>query len=345
MRARTSSEPIAEIRAGTMRRRGPGARLAVLYLAAILLVAAFLVFEDRPRHHELMGALYDLRHVLLLGFGGLLFLELTPLIGRRWIRKRSLYYAVATLIVILAAIRIELSHLPWETIRLFRNAVGGTGFLLLSAAFDRPLRREHAWLRGRPRQIIGALAILILVVVLRSLVPVTLDYAARSGEFPVVVDLKENWQERFVQLNDAMLFTGDPPPGWVERGNRKTTMISFGPVPEAGLTIAETYNDWRSFNTLRFQVYSEMDESIEIILRIDDQRGPATRDERFERSLTVAPGLNDFEIPFQDIRGGAEGRDIRMSRIRHIGIFSVGHAERFRLFLSSMRLVDRPGAP
>ena len=114
MKPRKIVEEMAVLKAGTMRRRGPGARLAVLYLAAILLTTAFIVFNKTPRHHQLLTGLNDLRHVLLLGFGGLMFLELTALLGRRWIRKRSLYYAVATMIVMLAAVRIEFNYLPWE---------------------------------------------------------------------------------------------------------------------------------------------------------------------------------------------------------------------------------------
>jgi len=339
MRKKRSDEAVVVVKAGTMRRKGPGTRLAVLYLAAILLVAAFLLFADRPRNHQLMAAVFDLRHVLLLGFGGLFFLELTPLVGRRWIRKRSLYYAVAAAIVVLAAIRIEFSHLPWEWPRLLRNATGGIGFLLLSAAYDRPLRREHDRLRGAPRRAIGIVAIIAILVVLRPLIPVGLDYAARSGEFPVVVDLREAWQKRFINLSNAMLFVGKAPPGWVERGNRDTTMISFEPLAGAGFMVSEIYQDWRSFGGMRFQIFSDLEEPLELILHFDDQRGEASPTDRHTQNIMVRPGLNDYLIPISTLQG-EEGEALTRRKIRHVGVHSPGYAERFRLFFSSFRLVE-----
>jgi hypothetical protein len=339
MRKKSSDEAVVVIRAGTMRRKGPGTRLAVLYFAAILLVAAFLLFSDRPQNDQWMGAVYDLRHVLLLGFGGLFFLELTPLLGRRWIRKRSLYYAVAGAIIVLAAIRIEFSHLPWEWPRLIRNAVGGIGFVLLSAAFDRPLRREQDRLRGTPRRIIGIGAILIIVVVLRPLIPVGLDYAARSGEFPVVVDLREDWQQRFIELSDAMLFVGQAPPGWQERGNRNTTMISFEPAGGAGFMVSEIYQDWRGFAGIRFQIFSDLQTPLELVVHFDDQRGEALPQDRYVQQIAVRPGLNDYLIPVSALRGEG-GEALTRRKIRHVGVHSPGHSERFRLFFSSFRLVE-----
>lgn len=339
MRKKISDESVVVVRAGTMRRKGPGTRLAVLYLAAILLVAAFLLFSDRPQNHQLMGAVYDLRHVLLLGFGGLFFLELTPLLGRRWIRKRSLYYAVAGVIVVLAAIRIEFSHLPWDWPRLIRNAVGGIGFVLLSAAFDKPLRREHDRLRGTFRRLLGIGAILIIIVVLRPLIPVSLDYAARSGEFPVVVDLGEDWQQRFIELSDAMLFVGKAPPGWGERGSRDTTMISFEPAIGAGFMVSETYKDWRSFDGIRFQIFSDLKAPLELFLYFDDQRGEALPKDRHVQRIAVRPGLNDYLIPVSTLRG-EEGEALTRRKIRHVGVHSPGYSERFRLFFSSFRLVE-----
>ena len=343
MRKRISDETVVVVKAGTMRRKGPGTRLAVLYLAAILLVAAFLLFADRPRNDQWMAAVYDLRHVLLLGFGGLFFLELTPMLGRRWIRKRSLYYAVAGLIVVLAAIRIEFSHLPWDWLRLVRNTVGGTGFLLLSAAFDRPLRREHDRLRGAPRRMIGIVAILAIVFVLRPLIPVGLDYAGRSGEFPVVVDLRENWQQRFINLSDALLFVGRPPPGWSERRDRDRAMVSFEAASGAGFMVSEVYQDWRSFDELRFQIYSELDAPLELILHFDDQRGEAEPKDRYRQRITVSSGLNDYAIPLSALQG-EEGDPLTRRKIRHVGLHSPGHPVRFRLFFSSFRLVDKPAA-
>ncbi|MGD8977300.1 MAG: hypothetical protein PVG91_06815 [Gammaproteobacteria bacterium] len=338
-------EEIPVLKAGTMRRKGPSARLLVLYLAAILLLAAFVTFDSRPEHNQFLGELYEFRHVLLLGFGGLMFLELTALLGRRWIRKRSLYYAAAGAIVLLASIRIEFSHLPWETERLVRNFCGGVAFLLMSAAFDRPLRREHDRLRGRARKLLAGISALILLSILHPLAPVALAYAGRSGSFPVVVEFTENWQHTFATSRDAMLFTGPAPWEWESRRDKLTAMISFDPVAGAGVTASEVYPDWSGFNWIRFQVWSEDRQPRQLVLEIDDQKKSVEPDKRYRRMLQVRQGLNDFEIPLTEVRTGPEAGEMKMRKIRHIEISSPGATERFRLFFSDFRLVEQPVNP
>ena len=69
-----TGEPIAEIRAGTMRRKGPAARLVVLYAAAFVLISIVLIADDPPSSNLFLFELYRLRHVLFFGIGGLILL-------------------------------------------------------------------------------------------------------------------------------------------------------------------------------------------------------------------------------------------------------------------------------
>jgi hypothetical protein len=346
MKHEDSAGSISEIKAGTMRRRGPGARLVVLYLAAILLVLWAIAVDERPPYNQFFRELYELRYVVLLGFSGLLVLELTALVGRQWIRKRSLYYAVAGLFVVAMGFLID-NPLPAsggpqdDAGDALRNIIGGIAFLTLSGALDRPLRREHDWLCGRPRQILGWMSVLVLVVVLRSLIDVGLAYAGRNGRFPVLVDLTESWQQRFVLLDNALLFVGKPPPGWTSRSHRDTAMISFEGEQDASIIINEVYPNWDGFNTLRFLVYSDLRDPVILALHLDDKRSDPPPGDRYDTQLVVQPGLNEYEIPYRDIRAAPASRELRLNRMRRIGIVAPARPESFRLFFSDFRLVER----
>lgn len=346
MRQTNGAEPISEIKAGTMRRRGPGARLVVLYLASILLVFWAIAVDERPTYNQFFRTLYELRHVVLLGFSGLLVLELTALLGRQWIRKRSLYYAVAGVFVVVIGVLID-NPQPFATgdgsepSDAVRNIVGGIACLTLSGALDRPLRREHDWLRGRPRQLLGWMSVLVLIVVLRSLIDVGLAYAGRNGRFPVLIDLTETWQQRFVDLDNALLFVGQPPPGWTSRSDRETVMISFEGGQDASVTVNEVYPDWGGFNTLRFQIFSDLGDPVILAMHVDDKRSDPPPGDRFDTQLVVQPGLNDYEIPYRDIAAGPASRELRLNRMRRIGVMAPARPGTFRLFFSGVRLVER----
>lgn len=333
------------VRAGTMRRKGPAARLVVLYVAAFMLVSIVLIADAPPKTNRFLSDLYRLRHVLFFGIGGLIVLELTALLGRRWIRKRSLYYLVAGFAVVCAGLALEFLY-PladgFSTDRLLRNIFGGLAFLTLSAALDRPLRREHDWLRGRPRRLIGWTSVLVLVIVMQSLIPIAISYAGRSGAYPRVVDMTEAWQQRFIEPRDALLFVGMPPEGWESRNNRITAMILFDGSPGSGVMVHEPYTDWRGYNTLQVQIYSLLDEPTRVTLQVEDKRSEKPRGDRTDLPLQVRPGYNLYEIPMEQIRTGPRGRALRLHKIRRVGIFSPGADDAFMLFFSDFRLVNRP---
>ena len=138
-----------EARAGTMRRKGPAARLVVLYAAAFVLVSIVLIADAPPKTNHFLGELYQLRHVLFFGIAGLIVLELTALLGRRWIRKRSLYYLVAGFAVAGASLGLEILSPEagaFSVDRLLRNFCGGIAFLTLR----RRSRKMLAETYGRP---------------------------------------------------------------------------------------------------------------------------------------------------------------------------------------------------
>jgi hypothetical protein len=335
----------AEVRAGTMRRKGPAARLVVLYAAAFILASIVLIADAPPKTNQFLAELYRLRHVLFFGIGGLIVLELTALVGRRWIRKRSLYYLVAGLSVACASLGLEILYPPaagFSAERLVRNIFGGIAFLTLSAALDHPLRREHDWLRGRPRRLIGWTSAAVLTLVMQSLIPVAVSYAGRSGAYPRVVDMTEAWQQRFIEPRNALLFVGMPPESWESRNQRTTAMILFEATPDAGVMVQEPYSDWRGYNTLQLQIYSLLDAPKQVELRVEDKRTERSRGDRTDLILDVAPGYNLYEIPMGQIRSGPHGRDLRLNKIRRVGLFSPGSDAPFMLFLSDFRLVDRP---
>lgn len=344
-RSDQASRADVEVRAGTMRRKGPAARLVVLYAAAFVLTSIVLIADAPPKTNQFLAELYRLRHVLFFGIAGLIVLELTALVGRRWIRKRSLYYLVAGVAVACASLGLEIIYPQaggFSAERLLRNVCGGIAFLTLSAALDHPLRREHDWLRGRPRRLIGWISVIVLIIVMQSLIPVAVSYAGRSGAYPRVVDMTEAWQQRFIEPRNSLLFIGTPPKDWQSRNRRVTAMILFEPEAGAGVMIHEPYPDWRGYNTLQIQIFSLLDEPREVTLRIEDKRTEKPRGDRTDIPLEVAPGYNLYEIPMARIRTGPDGRRLRLHKIRRVGVFSNGADESFMLFFSDFRLVNRP---
>lgn len=321
-------------------RKGPGARLVVLYGAAVLfLLAVFGLARPRGLLEE---TLQELQEVFYFGFAGLVILELTALIGRRWIRKRSLYYAVALVAVLALVLGYELvvAADPEQPLRGARSFVGAFGFLALSAALDRGLKREHGWLRGWPRRSLGIGGALLVVGVLHSLFPVLASYAGRAGAFPVVVDLASHWQEPFIEVHDAELFVGNGPDEWSRRAGRRVAVLLFDGEAEAGVTVHEPFKDWTGFSVMLINVYSTAPRPVRVVLRVEDRTREQPPEERVDYALRVMPGANDFFVPLEALSVTPSGRAMNMSSIRRLGLFLGEPTEPMRLYFHRIRISE-----
>jgi hypothetical protein len=325
--------------AGT--RKGPGARLVVLYGAAVLFLLAAIGLEKPRGLLEL--TLRDLRDVFYLGFAALVILELTALVGRRWIRKRSLYYAVAVTAVCAMVFVYELAVGPEPELpeRWIRNLVGAFGFLALSAALDRGLKREHSWLRGWPRRSIGIVGALCVLAALHPLVPVSVSYAGRAGAFPVVVDLASLWQEPFIDVAGAELFVGKGPEEWSRRAGRRVALLLFDGTPGGGVTVREPFKDWSGMSVMLINMYSTAPRPVRVILRLEDSSRLLPAEERVDYVLRVVPGANDFFIPLEALSTAPSGRAIDLSRVRRIGLYLGEPADPLRIYFHRIRISEQ----
>ena len=318
-------------------RRGPGARRAVLYAATLLFFGALLGIESPSRLFE--KALWDVRYVLIFGFGALIVLELTALLGRRWIRKRSLYYAIA--LVMTSAVVLVLRAFDGGPELAARDIIGLTGLLLLSASLDKPLRREHYWLRGWPRRVTEVLGLLMVLGTLYPLLVAGTYYAGRAGAFPIVVDLASDWQEPFIEVERAELFRGKGPDLWPRRAGRTVAVLFFDGTPGGGVTVSEPYRDWRDFDELSMHFYSKAKVPVQMTLRLSDRTPVQPREERVDWPLTVMPGANDFRLDIEALSRTPSGREMRMSTLRRFGLYLEEPTAPFLLYLHYVRISEK----
>jgi hypothetical protein len=321
-------------------RKGPGARLAVLYGAMVLFLLA--VFGLAKPRGLLETTLHELREVFFFGFAALVILELTALVGRGWIRKRSLYYAVAFVATLALVSGYELlvesdPDLSWRGVR---SVVAAFGFLALSAGLDRGLKREHAWLRGWPRRLIGVSGAVMVLAVLHALIPVSVSYAGRAGAFPIVVDLASSWQEPFITVEGAELFVGKGPEDWSRRAGRRVALLLFDGTPGAGVTVHEPFKDWTGFSVVMVNVFSTAPRPVRVVLRLEDRTRPQPPEERVDYVLRVVPGANDFYIPFEELATTPSGRTLNKSSIRRLGLYLGEPADPLRIYVHRIRISE-----
>ena len=322
-------------------------RPALVRVAAVAVVIgalSFLEFAPPPGRGELLHVLYDAGHAMLFGLVALAALVALPgKPGDAPAKRRATYWTAFAIAAVLGAASEMVQFFGPRDADLFdlvRDVVGAAAFLLFAATFEDGV---VGW-SGRPHVPIAAVAriaaVFLLLLAFVPLAATATAYGFRNAAFPHLMDFESYWESRFLVTRHANITLAFLPEPWNEDTNRLVGMVTFLPGGFSSLTLREPVTDWSAYRTLRFEVFSTLDHEVDLTVRIDDEIATErqTHGERYQGELTIRPGLNEIEIPLEEIRGGPRERSLDLSRIQNVIVFDKFEGEPYTLYLDSFRL-------
>jgi hypothetical protein len=310
----------------------------VVWICTISGLLALLQYLEPPNRSLAWITVLDVGHAPLFGaiaLAVLQFLLATPLANR----SRLFLYGLALGFTILMGALSE-----WLQIGADRNsdprdfardALGACAFLLAAATWDRCALLNSRFSSGVRVSCRGvALGMLTLAFAPGALVAHA--YVERAAAFPALCDFAGAWETNFVTTSHARLeYTSLP---GASGGAISAWHITFEPARFSTFKLVEPYPDWTGYQHLRLIAQSELDRPIDLVLRIHDRRHDGRYSDRFNRSLTFLPGINEFVIPLAEIRSAPEGREMDLSAIQRLSLFAVAPEESFSLYLLELGL-------
>lgn len=316
-------------------------RVAPPVLGVVALMA-FLVVGRPPSDAYGWRTLFDIGHVALFGITGLLVLRIVRLL-RGAGRPTGAEFIIALLATAVLSLVSEAAQIaqPGRHANVgdaISNLTGAFCFIAIAAALQ-----PGVWQRlGRDGPVAARLVLLgaglVLGLAAWPLVGAAWSYGMRAAAFPLVADLTKSWQRPFLSISRAELAHVDVPDGWRGTTGDPIARLTFLDAPWPGFTLREPWPDWSGYHALRFQVWSELDGPVEIVLRIDDTHRRRQHSDRFNGSFIVTPGLNDFTVPLSTIAGGPRDRALDLGDISQLILFSRRPEEPFELHFSHLWL-------
>lgn len=315
-------------------------RRVVLGAIGIVLLLWALLAGRPPRSTLLWHEIYNLGHIPLFGMFALVVLEMSRAGLRRLPPDSWIHYGIALAATVIVSIATELAQLDMagrqaEVQDAFHNIIGGLCFLGLRASLDTRLWQPD---RSRLRRWVAVGAAMALLISFWPLMSLGWHYGMRAAAFPVLVDLDSRWQGPFLGSPRAHLDKVQAPAGWQQRKNQKVVAVRFYAAPWPGVSVHEPYPDWSAFSRLRLDVYSELAEPVELILRIDDARHNNQYRDRFNRTFTIEPGLNEIGVSLRDVADAPAGRPLDIRDIAQMILFTRRPEAPFTLYFSEIWL-------
>jgi hypothetical protein len=311
----------------------------ILWLCAVVCLIVVQIAVPVPRHSRFWSAVFDTGHVPLYGLVALAILRWRRSLCGRPGGPRLRFYLQALALTIAAGVAAELIQAPGpgdtSAGDVARDALGATAFLLVALAFD----REPIHGRTRvPRETALLLAVLLLALALVPLAATSIAYLGRNAAFPRICGFDAAWERKFVSAHEADLERTPAPEGWGRKPSDRVGRVVFRPGMYPGLRIGEPHPDWRGFERLVFDVYSELPEPVALDLRIDDHRHNEDYWDRFNRTLILQPGASCISIPLRNVQTAPRGREMDMSHVRGLALFANHPGEAFVIYFDEFRL-------
>jgi hypothetical protein len=308
----------------------------------ILGLMLFLTLARPPGDGYGWRMLFEIGHIPLFGVTGLLMLRIVSVwrAGTALNPADYLLALLATAVLSLAAEALQLLQ-PARHANIgdaLKNLTGAVCFIGIAAGLRRGLWRGLGPDGPVAARLVVAGAVLALGLAVLPLVGVAWSYAQRAAAFPVVADLTAGWQKPFLYVGRSELARVPAPRHWVEQAGSRVARLTFLDAPWPGFTVREPHPDWSGFTTLRFQVWSELEGPVEIVLRVDDTHRGRAHSDRYNGSFIVVPGLNDFSVPLATIARGPRERLLDLSDISQFILFSRRPEEPFELYFGPLWL-------
>jgi hypothetical protein len=155
---------------------------------------------------------------------------------------------------------------------------------------------------------------------------------------PALYRMDSQWDLMFAEANGAKLEIVPSPEGWSGMEGRQVGRITFGPYRFPGVIFKEPYPDWSSYRYLDLDLYSEHDQTIDLVLRIDDQHCNDFVEDRFNKRMKLPPGHHSLRIPLDEVRSAPRDREFDLTAIKAMILFAVRPEKGTRLYLAEMKL-------
>jgi hypothetical protein len=167
------------------------------------------------------------------------------------------------------------------------------------------------------------------------LLQISWDYLQREKAFPFVTAFEEKWFVRFFDLNHAVLL-GDV--ALVTKAGKKLYRVRLDPGKYSGVDLIEPEANWSAYHKLRFQVFSDNASSINLVLKIYDEKHNQNYNDRFNQSLIVRPGLNEIVVNLNQVRNAPINRKLDLANISNVQLFLINVESSLFLGLSDLLL-------
>lgn len=301
------------------------------FIGILLLIGSILLFVGGPDYYSSRSLMrfWDMGHIIYFALFTVSLSRWRPVSRMPLIRQ----WAVILIITLLLGVSIELmqygtTHTP-NTGDVIRDLAGS----LLVLVFG-PLGKKIEPIKRRFSLQISVIA--LMLVLLWPLAKSIIDDAVAHYQFPLLSGFETPFEVDRWQGGDKLSVESLSS---ISAG--KLLKLSLTTDKYSGASLRYFDGNWSSAHTLKISIYNPDKNSLQLSCRIHDQQhteGSQEYEDRYNRRFLLLPGWNQLEIDLDEVEGSPSGRNMDMSRVRNVGLFTGALPEPRIIYIDEVRL-------
>lgn len=190
---------------------------------------------------------------------------------------------------------------------------------------------------GRNARLVTAFAgIAFTLLAVSDLIVVSAAYLERNRSLPIIFSIESKFHGMFVRTQSSSKENAHN-----HAGNRNVERATVGTGPWPGLVFHDLWPSWEEYSALVIELESDNSMPFELNVRIHDQSHAQSGQQfgdRFNLMYVLEPGSHTVRIPIDDIRYAPRHREMDLSDIHGLVIFSNQEAAGMSFVIHTIRL-------
>lgn len=307
----------------------PAVQVPLWLVLGCLLLAVPLLFIGGPDHNStrLVKLLWDLGHIPLMFFFGLLLIKCLSL----WVRSYALFFCVYFSVIAVIALGTEFIQSKIGRIASLTDVMSDVWGALLAWVFVGwypPLRSAIC------KSLLTMMTLGLGVAVLLKPIMVFYDEVLVRMQFPLLSGF-EHYTElsRWSAKTELIRSTDRASEG------QYSLKVPLLPKGYSGVHINDFPANWLGFDALQFDVWSPLP-LLSITVRVHDKdHRHQEYSDRFNQRHSLVYGWNRIKIDLNDVRYAPKGRELKLDEVEGFGFFCYNLGSREVVYVDKVVLL------
>ncbi len=156
----------------------------------------------------------------------------------------------------------------------------------------------------------------------RSFIKAAINEVNIRANFPILSDFetpyeKARWKIIKGQIEIASKYA---------KSGKNGMKVDFFPATYPSLILRDLKRNWQEFSYLKLSIFNAQEYNVELVLKVHDNQhhhAGYQYSDRFNRTITLAPGWNDLKYSLNDIKNSPKNREMDMDEIHSISLFMI----------------------